>query len=101
MFATFGSVYPDVSRCISRSRKEISEIQSKFIPPLSREKIPNMTRMSNEDLVDFILLNPHPEVIDCYDKREIYHQPIHSTHVTKLNINISNELQLIFVPSES
>ena len=65
------------------NRNPLSEIQSFFIPPISRAKIDSLARMTNEEMVDFIMSTPEPELVDVYDKRKMYHQNVHSTHVTK------------------
>ena len=75
------------------NKNTLSEIQSHFVPPISG--IENMAKLSNEQLVDFIMSSPEPELIDVYPKRQLYHQNLHETHVTKWNININNETQLI------
>ena len=77
------------------NRNPLSEIQSFFIPPISRAKIDSLARMTNEEMVDFIMSTPEPELVDVYDKRKMYHQNVHSTHVTKWNINLANETQLV------
>ena len=77
------------------NKNPLSEIQSFFIPPISRAKLDSLSRMTNEEMVDFIMSTPEPELVDVFDKREMYHQNVHSTHVTKWNINLANETQLV------
>ena len=74
----------------------ISSLQSTFIPPLANHRIPEMTKLSNEKLVDFILSNPDSEpLLDVYDRKKIYHQNVHESHITSYQLNVSNEMQLL------
>ena len=74
----------------------LSSIQSTFVPPLSKYKIPELSKLSNEQLVDYILSDPQPEgLIDVYDRKHLYHQNVHQSHVTSFQLQVSNEQQLL------
>ena len=77
-----------------KNNAALSPIQASFIPPLGRHRIPNLTKLSNEKLVDFMLSEPETELIDVYDKKELYHQNVHESHVTSHELGVANEQQL-------
>ena len=77
-----------------KNNAALSPIQASFIPPLGKHKIPNLTKLSNEKLVDFMLSEPQTELIDVYDKKELYHQNVHESHVTSHELGVANEQQL-------
>ena len=68
---------------------------SKLIPPLQNLNFQDFTKISNENLVDYILGNPREEVVDVWPKKFRYSQPVHKTQLHNKTQNIASESQLL------
>ena len=65
---------------------------SKIVPPLQNLNIQDFTKISNEDLVDYILGNPSEEVVDIWPKKFRYSQPVHKAQLLiGLRLGFNNE----------
>ena len=73
----------------------LSKQMSKIIPPLDKLNIEDFTKISSEDLTDYILRSPRQEIVDVWPKKFRYAQPVHKTQLHNSSQNISSELQLL------
>ena len=74
---------------------ELSKHMAKIITPLQNLNIQDFTKISNENLVDYILSNPREELVDVWPKKFRYAQPVHKTQLHNKTQNIASEIQLL------